>query len=143
MANPSSDRPNTTAPNHEASAWNPAVINLQALQIYRPQIYPGRITLFRAQGQEERAERRDRDKGWSRWAAGGLEIIEVPGDHLTMLQEPHVQVLAERLNTCLERAQTKAGLEEAVEEQPEALRPSQPAQRPVRSRRPGGGSGRR
>jgi hypothetical protein len=28
-------------------------------------------------------------------------IHDVAGDHITMMTEPHVQVLAERLRTCL------------------------------------------
>ena len=31
----------------------------------------------------------------------GVEIVETPGDHFTMLQEPHVQTLAQKLNACI------------------------------------------
>jgi hypothetical protein len=37
-------------------------------------------------------------------ALGGVEIHEVPGDHLSMFQEPHVQVLAEKLRACIDKA---------------------------------------
>jgi thioesterase domain-containing protein len=30
----------------------------------------------------------------------------MPGNHFTMIQEPHVRVLAERLELCLHQAQT-------------------------------------
>ena len=30
-------------------------------------------------------------------AAGELEVIVVPGDHYTMVEEPHVRVLAARI----------------------------------------------
>jgi aspartate racemase len=43
--------------------------------------------------------------GWSKLAAGGLEVHHVPGDHIGILKEPHVQVLAEKLRDCLEQAQ--------------------------------------
>ena len=48
-------------------------------------------------------------QGWGRLAAGGLEIEEVPGDHISVLEEPHVRSLAERLRVCLEKAQVEAG----------------------------------
>jgi thioesterase domain-containing protein len=46
--------------------------------------------------------------GWDRVAAGGVEVIEVPGGHQTIIKEPHVQVLAALLKTCLEQAQTNS-----------------------------------
>ncbi|MFZ5918976.1 MAG: amino acid adenylation domain-containing protein [Chloroflexota bacterium] len=67
---------------------------------YVPQTYPGRVILFRASdGAEDAAG--EADMGWGRFAAGGVEIRQVPGDHLSMMHEPHVQVLAEQLTACL------------------------------------------
>jgi aspartate racemase len=37
-------------------------------------------------------------------AGGGVEVKNVPGNHLGMLQEPHVHVLAKELSACLEKA---------------------------------------
>jgi thioesterase domain-containing protein/acyl carrier protein len=42
------------------------------------------------------------DWGWREYAAGPVEILMVPGDHHTMMSEPHVQVLAEKLRECLD-----------------------------------------
>ncbi|HEX2242874.1 MAG TPA: hypothetical protein VHK27_06405, partial [Gammaproteobacteria bacterium] len=39
--------------------------------------------------------------GWDQFSEGPVEVHVVPGDHLTMMTEPHVQVLAERLKACL------------------------------------------
>ncbi|MEA5620137.1 beta-ketoacyl synthase N-terminal-like domain-containing protein [Cronbergia sp. UHCC 0137] len=39
--------------------------------------------------------------GWSREILPKLEIYKVPGNHHTMIQFPHVTVLARQLNTCL------------------------------------------
>ena len=75
----------------------------QALRNYRPRIYPGRLTLFRARMQPF-FSLHDPEKGWGKLAAGGLDINVVPGNHLGMLQEPHVQVLAQKLSSCLDRA---------------------------------------
>nr|VFJ93686.1 MAG: hypothetical protein BECKLFY1418B_GA0070995_10493 [Candidatus Kentron sp. LFY] len=35
--------------------------------------------------------------GWGRYAAGPVDLHEVPGDHYTMMSHPNVEVLAERL----------------------------------------------
>ncbi|MEH2003239.1 MAG: fatty acyl-AMP ligase [Nostoc sp.] len=41
-------------------------------------------------------------KGWNSLLAGGIELYEVSGSHITMHFEPHVRELAEKLNACLE-----------------------------------------
>jgi thioesterase domain-containing protein/acyl carrier protein len=63
---------------------------------YRPQPYVGRVKLFRPR---DRGTRYDlpADLGWSELISGGLEIIEVPGDHYTMLKSPNVKTLADEL----------------------------------------------
>ena len=42
--------------------------------------------------------------GWSAVAAGGVRSLTVPGDHLTMVREPHARQLAERLSALLDDA---------------------------------------
>jgi thioesterase domain-containing protein/acyl carrier protein len=80
-----------------------ALVQYQARKRYRPRLYPGRLTLFRARMQPLLSSH-DPENGWGRLAAGGLDIRVVPGNHLGMLQEPHVQVLAELLKLCLEQS---------------------------------------
>ncbi len=69
----------------------------RAARSYRPHPYEGRIAVFRAAN-----GRADQDPalGW-----GGLstcvEVYEVPGSHLTMMERPHVRALAETLHACL------------------------------------------
>jgi thioesterase domain-containing protein len=75
----------------------------RALKSYKPQRYTGRLTLFRARMQPFFSSH-DPQKGWSRVAGGGVEVKNVPGNHLGMLQEPHVHVLAKELSACLEKA---------------------------------------
>jgi thioesterase domain-containing protein len=72
--------------------------NKYALRDYGPQAYGGRVTLFKA------TQRRDPLMGWGPLATGGLEIHEVPGTHRTMVFEPHVRTLAEKLARCLDKA---------------------------------------
>ena len=42
--------------------------------------------------------------GWGRLAAGGVEVHDMPGDHLSMLSEPNVRTVASTLRACLDRA---------------------------------------
>ncbi len=72
----------------------------EAWRGYRPRPYPGPLTLFRAAGQEHPVELGP-DLGWAPLAGGGLRIVEVPGDHLTMIHRPHVRGLARKLTACL------------------------------------------
>ena len=39
--------------------------------------------------------------GMDRFSSRPVEVIALPGDHLTAMLEPHVDVLAERLNALL------------------------------------------
>jgi amino acid adenylation domain-containing protein len=78
--------------------------NVQAIQRYIPQAYPGRVTLFQADEPVGEAPQ-DSTLGWGQLAAGGVEIHVTPGNHYTMIREPHVQALAQRLRACLARAQ--------------------------------------
>ena len=43
------------------------------------------------------------DWGWNQYASGSVDIHVVPGDHHTMMSQPHVQVLAEKLRACLDK----------------------------------------
>ena len=66
------------------------------------QVYPERVTLFRP---IDNIGFIDPDWGWSELAPGGLEIHDVPGDTFSMLEEPQVQGLAEKLRDCIDRVQ--------------------------------------
>jgi thioesterase domain-containing protein len=44
------------------------------------------------------------DNGWSQWAPR-LEVVEVPGDHDSMVLEPNVRVLAARMRRVVEAAE--------------------------------------
>lgn len=92
---------------HSRNANNSKVdcVNDRAMQRYVPQAYPGRATLFLASEPLIRYSP-DPRLGWLKLAAGGLEVRVVPGTHHTMLRQPHVWVLAEKLRTCIHRAQS-------------------------------------
>ena len=74
--------------------------NLTAMLRYRPRGgYGEGITLFRSAGVE--ANEVDRTLGWSRLSNSGVEVIEVEGDHYSLLSGPALirisSVLSERL----------------------------------------------
>jgi aspartate racemase len=74
----------------------------QARLSYHPQVYQGRLTLFRATRQPAGYDR-DPQMGWGSLAAGGLEIHEIPGYCGSIVFEPNVWMLAEQLKVCLNR----------------------------------------
>jgi thioesterase domain-containing protein/acyl carrier protein len=77
----------------------------QAEKNYVPQVYSGRAILFRASDQPIQWGWVDPQLGWDRVVVGGLEIQDVPGNHLNIFSEPYVRVLAEKLRACLDKAQ--------------------------------------
>src|SRR5262249_14704307 len=72
--------------------------NFLAAKDYVTKPYPGRVTLFLASEQTVEGDQRD---VWSKLALGGVELHQIPGDHVTLIEEPNVRVLAERLTGCL------------------------------------------
>ncbi len=76
---------------------------------YKVQNYPDRILLFRASEKGLRGLE-DSSGGWRKYAAGGVEIHEIGGDHAKILNEPNVRLLAHELRDCLERLQSQPSL---------------------------------
>ncbi len=66
-------------------------------RLYFPQPYSGKMVLFYALERDAFEGEGDRDLGWKSVAAGGLQIYDVPGDHLGILKHPNVRVLADKL----------------------------------------------
>jgi thioesterase domain-containing protein len=64
--------------------------------------YPGRITLVRP-SDAPFAVPAPPDRGWGRWAAD-VDVHFVPGQHYSMVKEPHVQELARLLDACLRQS---------------------------------------
>ncbi|MBW4476883.1 MAG: amino acid adenylation domain-containing protein [Tolypothrix brevis GSE-NOS-MK-07-07A] len=81
--------------------------NVQALDKYIFQVYPGRMTLFRTEDEnryEAIGETYDPQFGWGDIITGGIDINYIPGSHLSVMEEPYVQVIAEQLKVYLEKA---------------------------------------
>jgi thioesterase domain-containing protein len=97
-----------------------------ALPRYDVKPYAGRVTLFRPKlnvayslsGGRWLSETRQflyEDNGWTKFVRD-LAVYEVPGDHDSMVLEPNVRVLAERLRACIEKAESDVqGLRAAAE----------------------------
>lgn len=79
--------------------------DFRATQDYVLRRYPSHVTLFKA-SEELAGTSSDPTLGWSEWAAGGVEVHVVPGNHATMVYKPHVAVLAEKLKVCLSQVQS-------------------------------------
>ncbi|MCW6050713.1 amino acid adenylation domain-containing protein [Lyngbya sp. CCAP 1446/10] len=79
-------------------------LNNEALRHYVAGVYSGRATIFKAV-ESASVFGADRELGWGEVVAGGIEINEIPSDHLGMLQEPHVRILGEKLQAAVDRAQ--------------------------------------
>jgi amino acid adenylation domain-containing protein len=75
--------------------------NVLAMSNYRPRPYGGRVALFSA-GEPSIENPIDPSKGWGASAVNGVECYAVPGNHYTMLREPHVSVLTARIEQCVE-----------------------------------------
>ncbi|HEY0172360.1 MAG TPA: amino acid adenylation domain-containing protein [Pyrinomonadaceae bacterium] len=82
--------------------WRVFISNWRAQQSYRAQQSATRITLFQAAAAPP--PRRKRAPRWDDFTAAGVEVYTAPGDHYTMVDEPHVRALAALLGGCLERA---------------------------------------
>jgi amino acid adenylation domain-containing protein len=77
--------------------------NLEAGQKYLGRFYPGEVTLLRCHIQDiEHALHPE--FGWSK-LVGKLNIQHIPGPHFTMLKEPRIRSLAEKLEFCLRQVQ--------------------------------------
>lgn len=81
--------------------------HLRALLAHQTGPYPGRLTLFRTRGQPFLCSF-DREFGWGGLAAGGVEVVNVPGAHEQIFMEPHVRTLSAQLRHCLHQAQARA-----------------------------------
>ena len=74
--------------------------NYQAIRKYSPSVYTGQILYFFASDTRARSFY-GREWGWHILAAGGLEIHVVPGTTASMMREPHVRFLADKLRSKL------------------------------------------
>jgi aspartate racemase len=71
---------------------------------YQPPPYHGAVTLFRSE-QNFADPQLNRDLGWSDFALGDVQIVPMPGDHVSLVIEPHnMRLLAARITETIEQA---------------------------------------
>ncbi len=90
----------TLAPERLAALQSVILANEAAFFRYETPSYPVRATLFRA-AEVSVFEERDPALWWGDCFQGGLDIHDVPGAHLTLMNEPQVSALALALALCL------------------------------------------
>jgi thioesterase domain-containing protein len=73
------------------------VANMQALVGYVPQPYHGYIASFEYTEQPHTR----RNSGWEDLSRGRFERYDISGTHMTLMRQPHVKLLAQKLNRCL------------------------------------------
>jgi thioesterase domain-containing protein len=85
---------------------------------HRPQglFRSGDVVVFRGtQGDGSEADEpyqniySDDQLGWGARVDGTVKVIDVPGGHTSMLQEPHVGVLAQHMQQCIDEAVSRHG----------------------------------
>jgi thioesterase domain-containing protein len=97
---------------------------LKALREYEIKPWPGRVTLFRAR-QGSPKVRCDASGGWGQVARGGVEIHEVPGTHMSMLDPPQVQELGAALSRCITQLDLAPEAAAVAADSPTATAPPQ------------------
>ena len=77
--------------------------NAKAVSNYSPEMAGCRIALMKA---SERISDLPQElaMGWDELTENGVEVLEVPGNHFTMIHEPYVRFMAERLKSCIGEA---------------------------------------
>ncbi|MEP7010534.1 MAG: amino acid adenylation domain-containing protein [Acidobacteriota bacterium] len=81
-----------------------------SLAQYEPQVYDGEVTLFTSTEVDAETARvfielgidvHDPTRGWEALTSRPMRIFPLPGHHETILQAPHVAIMAEHFRTCL------------------------------------------
>jgi thioesterase domain-containing protein len=73
---------------------------------YGPKPLEAPVVLFKATSGEghdlpHSAKFEGHDLGWGKWCTRGVEVIDVPGGHSSMLQDDRAEVLADRIKRAL------------------------------------------
>jgi thioesterase domain-containing protein/aryl carrier-like protein len=77
----------------------------RAARFYEPNIYPGRVLLFKSADQFVSGRYREPSYGWGHLIKGGLEIAIVRSDHLDMFDDRIVEPIAVKLRRRLTEIQ--------------------------------------
>ncbi|MFC3536783.1 amino acid adenylation domain-containing protein [Couchioplanes azureus] len=104
------------SPAHVRRLFGVFEANWHALLGYRPEPVDQDLTLLRASGPLPEvlapahsavgSMHLDPANGWSTWTKGRVDVVDVPGDHLQMMEPPHITSVARRIRelTCAQRS---------------------------------------
>jgi thioesterase domain-containing protein len=82
--------------------------NLEAVErAYQPREYSGRVMLYTTSDGARYTGHAT--LGWDKYVTGPLDIRRVPGDHVSMLYQPHIDVLASAIDADVRAAQVSRG----------------------------------
>ncbi|MEU1409286.1 type I polyketide synthase [Streptomyces sp. NPDC005728] len=90
-----------------------SLLDARALERYTPRPYDGPVTFLSAADptpgglRDDRFDRRDPARGWDA-VCSNLDVITVPGHHMSLLDPPHVHSIARQLGTLLADATQRA-----------------------------------
>jgi thioesterase domain-containing protein len=86
--------------------YNVCWANLQANMRYSASFYDGKVTYFMAEEKKAEVKTMYLEADWRQYTSCEPDIVEVPGNHESMLREPHVRKLQQKLADCIERGLT-------------------------------------
>ena len=92
-------------------------VHLRADCVYRPRPYYGPITLFRA-AQKCELTPASHTLGWDSVALGGIQVIELPGSHDNLIEQPELAHELRRALDAAHAAAAYAAVQPAVDEPP-------------------------
>ncbi|HXA13803.1 MAG TPA: thioesterase domain-containing protein, partial [Opitutaceae bacterium] len=94
----------SAVPNDQRCLWESHV---RALDSHKTRPYPGKVVLLRTRGHPLNCSY-DRQCGWGEFAQGGVTVGVISGLHDSLLEEPHVRMLARELKIHLDASQPAA-----------------------------------
>jgi thioesterase domain-containing protein len=84
-----------------------AAANIDAAVNYEPTPFIGRLSVFRVQ-ERTVVDKFDRYLGWGGLADDGVDVYDVPGNHVSATEEPHVRVLGEKFRLAIRMARERS-----------------------------------
>ncbi|MCA9419494.1 MAG: amino acid adenylation domain-containing protein [Nitrospira sp.] len=85
---------------HIKQLWDVFESLRKALDAYHPKSYSGKLTLFQASAHRTKINKQAQ-KDWESITQGGVEVYEIPGNHYSIFDTPHIAILASQVNTSL------------------------------------------
>jgi len=70
--------------------------NIKAMDTYKPEKWDVNVLFFKAQ-EMNKFSALTPEKAWDDLAQGGVEVINVPGNHISMLSKPNVAIIGNEL----------------------------------------------